>query len=229
MAKPVDAYVTLPDDSSNTGKKVRTQTRTVSGQTVHEHFFVVTSPRRITGIYSAVSTLYTVANSAQNGTSAAIGWLQVPSTSTTNCRLRYIMVSHTNNVATAIDHATAPRIAVQRTTFTGDFSGASLSTVKRATADSSNQCDVRTASTGATINLVTTALVWASLVPGIDITTSGVYNSQFSETWRPNFEDEFVELIPGEALAIYQIDAGTASDQRKCVVSVTWDEVDNQS
>jgi len=226
MAAPVASYIQLPDDASNTGKKVRTQTRVVGANTVHEHYFVPVSPRKILGIYSAVSTLYTVANSAQNGTSAAIGWLQVPSTATCNVRLRYVSVAHTNNVASAIDHATAPRIAVQRATFTGDFNGTLLNTAKRATVDATNQCDVRTASTGATVSLIATALVWASLVPGVDITTSGVYNSQFAETWRPNFEDEFVELIPTECLAIYQIDAGTASDQRKCIVNVCWDEVD---
>ncbi len=36
-----DAYVILPDDSTNTGKKVRSQTRTVGGEVVHEHYAII--------------------------------------------------------------------------------------------------------------------------------------------------------------------------------------------
>ena len=35
-----DGYVQLQDDTLLTGKKVRTQSRTVSGSTVHEHYFI---------------------------------------------------------------------------------------------------------------------------------------------------------------------------------------------
>lgn len=227
MAAPIASKIVLPDDSANTGKKVRTQTRVVGADTVHEHFMIPISGRAIKGVYNAVSTLYTVAASAQNGTTAAIGWLQVPTTATVNVRLRYVSVSVTNAVATAIDHTSAPRIAVQRATFTGAYSGASLTAARRATADSAPQCDVRTASTGATISLVSGAIVWAATCPGADITTSGVLNIQHNEFWQPNFEDEYVELVPGECLAIFQVDAGTTSDQRRAIVNVRWDEVDN--
>lgn len=36
-----DAWVQLPDDSANTGKKVRTQSRTVAGSSVHEHYNIL--------------------------------------------------------------------------------------------------------------------------------------------------------------------------------------------
>jgi hypothetical protein len=111
-------------------------------------------------------------------------------------------------------------------THTDGWSGAILTPAKRATADASNQANIRTASTGTTVTLNATQLVWASLVPGADITTSGVLNIQFGEDWRPILEDEYVELAPGEGLAIYQIDAGTTSDQRKTLVKGCWDEVD---
>jgi hypothetical protein len=227
MSGPIAGKLILPDDSGNTGKKIRTQTRVIGADTVHEHFYVPVSICRIMGIYHANIPLYTVANSAQNGTSAAIGWLQVPAAATVNARVRMMSVSHTNAVATAIDHATAPRIAFQRATFTGTPSGAVITSAKRATTDNAAQCDIRTASTGLTISLVANALVWASLCPGVDITTSGVYNSFLREEWRPMVEDEFIDLAPGEALAIYQIDAGTASDQRRALVNICWDEYDN--
>lgn len=228
MAAPVASYIKLPDDTGNTGKKVRTQTRTVGSDTVHEHFIVPISARKINGVYNATATLYTVAASAQNGTTAAIGWLVCPTSATVNVRLREVRVSFTNAVATAIDHATAPRIGVQRATFTGTASGASLTPAKRATADSNAQCAVYTASTGLTISLVANAIVWAAIAPGADITTSGVLSMpSIQSVWAPVSEDEFIELVPGEALAIYQIDAGTTSDQRRALVTLRWDEVDN--
>ena len=226
MAAPVANKIILPDDTGNTGKKVRTQTRTIGADSVHEHFVIPVSAANIKGIYHFCFTLYTVANSAQNGTSAAIGWLQVPSTASISARLRFAQMAHTNNVATAIDHATAPRIAIQRATHNDGWSGATLNVAKRATADSANQANIRTASTGTTVTLAATQLVWASLVPGCDITTSGVLNIQFGESWRPVFEDEYVLIAPGECLVFYQIDAGTASDQRKSLVKGCWDEID---
>lgn len=226
MTAPVASKIVLPDDATNTGKKVRTQTRVVGSDTVHEHFVIPVSPQAIKGIYHFCFTLYTVAASAQNGTSAAIGWLQVPSTATINARLRFCQMAHTNTVATAIDHTSAPRIAVQRMTHTDGWSGATLNVAKRATADSANQANIRTAATGTTVTLNATQLVWASLVPGADITTSGVLNIQFGEEWRPVLEDEYVVIAPGEGLVFYQIDAGTTSDQRKTLVKGCFDEVD---
>lgn len=226
MAAPVASKILLPDDTANAGKKIRTQTRVVGADTVHEHFMIPISPRRITGLFHFCFSLYTVAAAAQNGTTAAIGWLQVPAAATVNARLRFLQMAHTNVVATAIDHTSAPRIAVQRMTHNGGWSGATLNVAKRATADSANQADIRTASTGTTVSLLATQLAWASLVPGADITTSGVLNIQFGEEWRPVLEDEYIELAPGEGLAIYQIDAGTTSDQRRTLVKGCWDEVD---
>lgn len=226
MTAPVASKILLPDDSANAGKKVRTQTRVVGSDTVHEHFVIPVSAQAIKGIYHFCFTLYAVAASAQNGTSAAIGWLQVPSTATVNARLRFAQMAHTNATATAIDHTSAPRIAVQRMTHTDGWSGASLNVAKRATADSSNQANIRTATTGTVVTLAATQLVWASLVPGADITTSGVLNIQFGEEWRPVLEDEYVVIAPGEGLVFYQIDAGTTSDQRKSLVKGCWDEVD---
>jgi hypothetical protein len=226
MAAPVASKIILPDDSSNAGKKVRTQTRVVGADTVHEHFVIPISQQKINGLFHFCFTLYTVAAAAQNGTSAAIGWLQNPSTAGVNARLRFVQMAHTNTVATAIDHTSAPRIAVQRITHTDGWSGATLNVAKRATADSNNIANIRTATTGTTVTLAATQLVWSSLVPGADITTSGVLNIQFGETWRPVFEDEYVVIAPGEGIVIYQIDAGTTSDQRKTLVKGCWDEVD---
>jgi hypothetical protein len=39
-----DAFVQMPDDAANTGKKIRTQTRSVDGSTVHEHYNIIQDP-----------------------------------------------------------------------------------------------------------------------------------------------------------------------------------------
>jgi hypothetical protein len=39
-----DSFVIFPNDSANTGKRIRTNTRNVSGQTVHEYFMQIVDP-----------------------------------------------------------------------------------------------------------------------------------------------------------------------------------------
>lgn len=39
-----DSFIQLPDDTGNTGKKVRTVTRVTGSDTVHEHVFLVVRP-----------------------------------------------------------------------------------------------------------------------------------------------------------------------------------------
>ncbi|HKS16986.1 MAG TPA: hypothetical protein VJU16_06720, partial [Planctomycetota bacterium] len=79
MAGPVAAFVRLPDDASNTGKKVRTQSRVIGSDTVHEHFFIPTMKAEILGVYRWALDQQTVQASAQNGTSTGFFWAHVPS------------------------------------------------------------------------------------------------------------------------------------------------------
>jgi hypothetical protein len=74
-------------------------------------------------------------------------------------------------------------------------------------------------------------LLWAALVPGVDFTTAGVFNMFHVEEWNPQCfscanDDELIEIRPGEGLVIYQIDAGTTSDQRRALVTGRWDEIE---
>ena len=39
-----DSFIIFPNDSLNTGKRIRTNSRTVSGQTVHEYFMQIVDP-----------------------------------------------------------------------------------------------------------------------------------------------------------------------------------------
>lgn len=225
MAAPIDTFIRLPSDGGNNGKNIRTQSRAVGLNQVHVHNFVQSSIRLIKGVYSTVSALYSVLASAQDGTSTAVWWLQVPTTATINARVRKLDVIVTNNVATAIDHDSAPRLFFSRFTHSDGWNGATQNVAKRKTADSSNQADVRTASSGASVSLVNPA--WSVIIPGSDITTSGFYSMLYYQPLILLTEDDFIDLAPGEGLVCYQADNGTSSDQRRLTVNLTWDEYDN--
>ena len=65
MAAPIAAFAQLPTDSGNTGKKMRTQTRVIGADTVHEHFFIESSTRDMLGSYVAHSGVFTIQATAQ--------------------------------------------------------------------------------------------------------------------------------------------------------------------
>ena len=69
MAAPIADKIVLPLDTGNTGKKVRTQTRVVGADTVHEHIYIPTRQAQVLGVYRLGMAQQTVLATAQNGTS----------------------------------------------------------------------------------------------------------------------------------------------------------------
>lgn len=230
MAAPVANKIILPLDTGNTGKNVRTQTRVVGADTVHEHFQIPISARKIDGVYYfAATAAQAVQAAAQNGTTAAFFWLAVPTGSTKSVRLRRLEVIFEQGAAPTADHLTLPRIALQRFTFTGTGSGASIVTCKRKTADANPVSSLFTASTGMTVTLLASAIAMTFLPPGIDFATAVGQNvvSKVNEPYEPVLEDDFLELVAGEGFVLYQPDAGTATDVRRFNVKGSFDECDN--
>jgi hypothetical protein len=228
MAAPVAGYVQLPDDASNTGAKIRTQVRTVGANSVEEHYFIPISKREIKGVYYfAATAAQSVQASAQNGTSTGFFWWELPSGSNVKARLRKFEVVFEQGAAPTADHLTLPRIVLARYTFTGTASGASITPAKRASGDSGNVSNVRTAVTGQTVTVG--AVVMTYLPPGIDFATAVGQNvvSKVNEPYAPQNEDEFIELAAGEGLLLYQPDAGTTSDVRRFNFKGIFDEYDN--
>lgn len=220
-----ESYIQLPDDSANTGKKIRTQSRVVGDNTVHVHNFIPISSVLIKGIYYATSETITPTTSTQNGTSTGVWWFQLPVNATVNARIRKIELQATNAVAGLVSQLTAPRISVTRMTHNGNWSGSTVSIAKRKTSDASNQSDIRTAMTGTVVSLST---AWLTLlVPSLDIATSGVASLAFNQFWQPTSEDEFLDIAPGEGLAIYQLTAGASTEKRRYILNMVWDEYDN--
>jgi hypothetical protein len=107
MGAPAPSSIALPDDSGNTGKKVRTQSRLVGADVVHEHFFVPSAGLTITGHYFFSSAQQTVAAALQNGTTTGFLWLQNPAASTITARLSRIAAdcnAGSNDTWTCFNH-----------------------------------------------------------------------------------------------------------------------------
>lgn len=226
MSAPVASYIRFPADGNYLGKAVRAVQRTIGADVTYAHVAAPISARALKGVYYFDQGVPSaLAASAQDGVSTGLLWLQNPSASIA-VRIRRLMVEFANATATAIVHDTSPRIVFARCTFTGTFSGATLTLTKRKTADSANASDIRTASTGATVTVGN--VLWAPQVPANDITTSDVLQLQRREVWRPQSEDEYILLAQNECLAVYQDTNGTSTgtDQRLVRVSGIFDEVD---
>lgn len=223
MAAPIASKIILPLDTANSGPKVQTQTEVIGANIVHAHYFIQRSRQKLFGIYGAVPTVGSVQASAQNVTSSAFWWLQMPVGGTVRARLRRLALAFT--IAGEADMQSVPRIAIARFTFTGTASGAVVTPSKRKSSDATPTAILRTAMTGMVITL--DALLWAALVPTFGITTSGAAFAASAESrFDPTDEEDFFDIGAGEGLALYQPDAGTASDTRRFLASLAFDEYD---
>jgi hypothetical protein len=224
MAGPIANLIILPSDTGNTGKNVRTQTRVVSGNTVHEHFYINTRKAELLGVYRLGLAQQTVSATAQNGTSTGFCWMHVPTAiSNKQARIRRIKVDSQHSSALATP--TAPRLVFSRFTFTGTASGASAGTpVKIDSAYPASILDLRTAVTGLTVTLV--GILGISGITGA-LTAVGAYSPVGIEPFSDyDSEDNWPIIKPGEGIVIWQDTVGTASDTRKLNISILWDDID---
>lgn len=225
MASPVAAYIQAASEGANLGSLVRAQRRTIGANIVDAQAASVSSFCEIRGIYSFdTGTPSAVTNAGQDGTTTAYFWFANPIGNTRNARLRRLSVKITALTTGATSHATAPFISLARGTFTGTFSGASVTAVKRKSADATETCDAYTAVTGATVTLGDK--IWAAMCFGIEPLTADILNNAVECVWNPLFPDDYIVVAPGECLIAYQSEAGTASDLRVVQFSGTWCEVD---
>lgn len=223
MAAPILTDIRLPDDSGNTGKRVQTQSESIGGNTVHAHYYIQRSRRKLLGLHRFVTALNSVQASATNGTTTGFWWLHVPVGSSINLRLRRLYTEF--SMITELDHLTVPRIALAKFTFTGTASGATITPMLSKTGMTAPVGSLRTASTGLTVTLG--ALGWNAIVPSYTLTTSGLAWSWSRSEFEPDDEESFMDIAPGEGLVLYQPDAGTATDGRRFTCAGLWDEYDN--
>lgn len=227
MTATSESFIRIPDDSGNSGKKIRTQYMTVDSNVVHVHHFIQCSQAVIKGVYSVCSASTRIlSGSAQNGhSSGAVFWLQVPTTSTSIIRIRKWDIPF---VSAAGGSIVAPlRMIAQKFNHTGGWSGATLPISRRKTSDPIPRADVRTAMTGTTITLQPNGMCYSNFSSCSIPLGVNVFTLNYQVFNLPTNEDEFISVFPGEGFTLYHADAGGSSDPRAYLVNMTWDEIDN--
>ena len=228
MASPIANKITLPSDTGNSGKSVRSQTRVVGANTVHEHFFIPVSANEPTGKYFLSTAQQTIVAAAQNGTSTGFFWLQLPTAATvTACITR---INADANAASALATPSAPKISFTKFTFTGTASGAQAASPNSITPYKTGltvaQVTARTAVTGMTVTLV--GEIGQFAIPSAETAVGQMFGQKEVLSRNPlAFVRGYdLEIAPGEGLVIYQSTAGTTSDTRTFGVQVEWSEID---
>jgi hypothetical protein len=224
MAAPIASFVQLPSDTANAGKEVRTQTRVVGANTVHEHFMIPAVSQEITGKYYYSLGTHTVLATTQNGTATGFYWFQMPIAATVTSMITRIMCDA--NAGSALATPTAPVIAFVKFTFTGTASGAQNTPTPQKIAAPVNQMTVRTAVTGMTVTLLNPFGHFC--VPSAETGVGLFYAQKEILTYNPQaFNRGFtLEIAPGEGFAVIQTVAGTAADTRNFGLQVEWTEID---
>lgn len=223
MAAPVANKIILPLDTGNTGKNVRTQTRVVGADTVHEHFFIPETRRSRTGLYYVTSGTLTIPTAAQNGGTTGLFWIYNPIGSTIKMALRRFAAQISFTVTTAVD-VSVPRLALSLFTFTGVGSGAQITPAKRQTSDATAQGNLRTASTSLAVAIG--AMIKSDFPPILPTATSATVQANMvpstSNDWDPPEEEQPV-LAAGEGLVCWSADASTTANKRVSV-DLIWEE-----
>jgi hypothetical protein len=218
MTAPVAAYAQLPTDAGNTGKKVRTQTRTVGADSVHEHFFIPSSTREKLGRYGVHSGIFTVSATAHTFGTSGFLWFCNPVGNT--AKIAITEVETQTQLGSALVAVTSPRLLWAIFTFTGVASGASLTPGKFDSTYAAATASIRTAITGMTLTKVADLIC---TFPVASATAVAYCPPSLDETVFPEEEQQII-LRAGEGICLYQADAGTAADTRRIHTFLTWEE-----
>jgi len=221
MAAKADQIVTLPLDTGNTGKKVRTKESVVGANTVQEYFFIPSTERSEVGRYKFNATAAAIPTAAHNGTTSAFLFLTNPVASTVKVALSRLLLEHNFSTTLALD-LIAPIIRISRISFTGTNSAALITPAKRATADATAQCLLSLASTGYTVTLGATILEYIGQTMDLATGGGGHWNAQ-ADNWSPDEEADEIILAPGEGIAVWSQLAVTTAN-RKISISGAWKE-----
>jgi hypothetical protein len=173
---------------------------------------------KVTGSFKFESGRLTVLAAAHAAT-AGFFWLINPVGSTTLCYVKKMFATSVPTAVTAF--ASSPRITVERFTFTGTATGASITPAKRDSTDATNTCTLRTASTGMTITAG--AVIADFTVPAV-LTAVGIAVPIDQWFYDSTDEDDYIVLRAGEGLVVRQADAGSTSDTRLVLVFGSWEE-----
>lgn len=158
----------------------------------------------------------TVGAAADTATAGRL-WLINPIGSTILIELRRVEFSSSSTAATAF--VSSPRVTVERVTFTGTASGATITPALKDSTEAALVGSARTASTGLTLTAGATA--YGFTVASV-MTAVGAFVPALQE-WEPAENGRLV-LRAGQGVVIRQADAGTTSDTRSFGINLAWSE-----
>lgn len=179
---------------------------------------VVANRPKLLGAYKFESGILSIA-AAAHGSTAGFFWLINPAGSSVVMYVKKLIATSWPTAATAF--VTSPRVTIERMTFTGTPSGATITPAKRDSNDAANTGTVRTASTGMTITAG--AIVSDFSVPAV-LTAVGIHPPVDQYMYDDTDDDDYIVLRPGEGLVARQADAGSTSDTRKIAIYGSWEE-----
>jgi hypothetical protein len=179
---------------------------------------VVLCRTKLLGAYKFESGRLTILAAAHAAT-AGFFWLINPVGSGVTAVIKKLLATSLPTAVTAFP--SAPRVTVERVTFTGTASGAQITPGKRDSTDAANVCTLRTASTGLTL---TAAGVMGDFMVTPVLTAVGVAIPVEQYIYDATDEDDYIVLRAGEGLVFRQADAGTTSDTRIMAITGSWEE-----
>lgn len=206
----------FPSDPAVVGQRHATRTRTEDAVTKHFPRVLPEDNRVRSGVFACQTGIHVVQAAAQAAT-AGFWWLINPVGSTVLVALR--RVEFMTQIGTVLNTPTSPRIQLERVTFTGTPTGAQVTPARVRTADGANTATLRTASTGLT--LTAGAAIYAFMPVASQTAGSGIPPGQGD--WNPD-NNGMIILAAGEGIVCRQPDAGTASDTRRFVTNIAWEE-----
>lgn len=210
-----ESFIQLPADS--TGKKSHTRQRTIGANVIEDSYVIPISERVNSGTYIGHPGAQLVQAAATNGTTTGFWWMYNTSATVFAAVRKVSFVSQHGSILVT---ATSPRIALARFTFTGTPSGTAVTTAKVDSAHAASTVSVRTTQAGSTVTL---GALFHAFLPVVALTAVGVTNPA-EDDFGPEEESGEIVLRQNEGIVCYQPDAGTASDTRRFVTAVTWDE-----
>jgi hypothetical protein len=143
-------------------------------------------------------------------------WLLNPVLSTV--RLFVTRVDFTSQHGSVLATPTSPRVTLERMTFTGTPSGASVTPATALSGAPAASGTLRTATTGFT---PAAGAALHAFMPAAALTPVGAV-SLGEDDFTP---DEPIELTAGQGIVCRQPDAGTTGDTRRFATTVHWIEV----
>jgi hypothetical protein len=208
-------FIQLP--AEGTGKRLRTHSfAKQDGSEVHAQYVVISEERQSRGVY--VTDYVGAVRSAVHG--ANEGFLYVFNPVGSNLMVGMRRVQFLSLPVATFGLLQSPRIAAERFTATGTASGTALPVAKIDTASPDAACRVVTAGTGLTATMNGAALATFFVAPVI----SGIGSPQpVPQEYYPPLKAR-ATLRPGEGLVVRQTDAGASNDNRKIMLSFSWEE-----